>query len=160
MSFLSLSMPTICRFKYTYMEEMLGNIPGARQVFERWMEWEPVEQAWFAYIKMELRYKEVDRARAIYERFVMVHPDIKNWIKFAKFEESQGNVGKSSHFSNDVIILSHYSLLPLATKNKKKHLTQLVYNLLFTCTPSPWKLWLRLKVCSVPQNRLMHFCGR
>ncbi len=77
---------------------MLGNIPGARQVFERWMEWEPVEQAWFAYIKMELRYKEVNRARAIYEKFVMVHPDIKNWIKFAKFEESQGNVCKSSHY--------------------------------------------------------------
>ena len=72
---------------------MLGNIPGARQVFERWMEWEPEEQAWFSYIKMELRYKEVDRARAIYERFVMVHSDVKNWIKFAKFEESQGKVG-------------------------------------------------------------------
>lgn len=28
------------------MEEMLGNIAGARQVFERWMEWQPEEQAW------------------------------------------------------------------------------------------------------------------
>ena len=27
------------------MEEMLGNVAGARQVFERWMEWEPDEQA-------------------------------------------------------------------------------------------------------------------
>lgn len=72
---------------------MLGNIPGARQVFERWMEWEPEEQAWFSYIKMELRYKEADRARAIYEKFVMVHSDVKNWIKFAKFEELQGKVG-------------------------------------------------------------------
>jgi len=79
-------------YKYTYMEEMLDNIPGARQVFERWMEWEPEEQAWFSYIKMELRYKEVNRARSIYERFVMVHSDVKNWIKFAKFEESQGKV--------------------------------------------------------------------
>ena len=75
------------------MEEMLGNVPGARQVFERWVEWEPEEQAWFSYIKMELRYKEPDRARRIYERFVMVHPDVKNWIKFARFEESQGNAG-------------------------------------------------------------------
>ena len=32
------------RYKYTYMEEMLGNIAGCRQVFERWMEWEPEEQ--------------------------------------------------------------------------------------------------------------------
>lgn len=82
-------------YKYTYMEEMLGNIPGARQVFERWMEWEPEEQAWFSYIKMELRYKEADRARAIYEKFVMVHSDVKNWIKFAKFEELQGKVANA-----------------------------------------------------------------
>ena len=26
------------------MEEMLGNIPAARQIFERWMKWEPDEQ--------------------------------------------------------------------------------------------------------------------
>ena len=42
------------------------------QVFERWMEWEPEEQAWNSYIKMEIRYKELDRARGIYERFVQV----------------------------------------------------------------------------------------
>ncbi|KAH0949827.1 hypothetical protein HN011_000767 [Eciton burchellii] len=77
-------------YKYTYMEETLENIAGARQVFERWMEWEPEEQAWQTYIKFELRYKEIDRARQIYERFVMVHPDVKHWIKYARFEESYG----------------------------------------------------------------------
>ncbi|XP_072167131.1 crooked neck-like protein 1 [Diadema setosum] len=80
-------------YKYTYMEEMVGNVGGARQVFERWMQWEPEEQAWFSYIKMELRYKEVDRARKIYERFVYVHPEVKNWIKFAGFEESHNYIG-------------------------------------------------------------------
>ncbi|KAF6023822.1 CRNKL1 [Bugula neritina] len=74
-------------YKYTYMEEMLGNIAGCRQVFERWMEWQPEEQAWQSYINFELRYKELDRARSIYERFCLVHPEIKNWIKYAKFEE-------------------------------------------------------------------------
>ncbi len=100
-------------YKYTYMEEMLGNsggehsrrhtcqflrlykrrrrdlfhvsavvvkpwtLSGARQVFERWMEWEPEEQAWQSYINFELRYKELDRARHIYERFVMVHPEVR-----------------------------------------------------------------------------------
>ncbi|XP_034950239.1 protein crooked neck [Chelonus insularis] len=77
-------------YKYTYMEEMLENIAGARQVFERWMEWEPDEQAWQTYINFEMRYKEIDRARAIYERFVMVHPDVKNWIKYARFENANG----------------------------------------------------------------------
>lgn len=77
-------------YKYTYMEEMLGNIAGARQVFERWMEWQPEEQAWFTYINFELRYKEVQRAREIYNQFVMVHPQVKNWIKYARFEENHG----------------------------------------------------------------------
>ncbi|XP_060042071.1 crooked neck-like protein 1 isoform X2 [Erinaceus europaeus] len=86
------TLPRVNQFwyKYTYMEEMLGNIAGARQVFERWMEWQPEEQAWHSYINFELRYKEVDRARTIYERFVIVHPDVKNWIKYARFEEKHG----------------------------------------------------------------------
>lgn len=50
-------------YKYTYMEEMLGNVAGARQIFERWMEWHPDEQAWHSYIKMELRYGEVANVR-------------------------------------------------------------------------------------------------
>lgn len=58
-------------YKYTYMEEMLENIPGARAVFERWMEWQPDEQAWQTYINFELRYKEIDRARQIYERYIV-----------------------------------------------------------------------------------------
>ncbi|XP_071547455.1 crooked neck-like protein 1 [Panulirus ornatus] len=79
-------------YKYTYMEEMLKNTAGCRQVFERWMEWEPDEQAWLTYIKFELRYKELDRARAIYERFVYVHPEPKYWIKYAHFEENHGYI--------------------------------------------------------------------
>jgi tetratricopeptide (TPR) repeat protein len=59
--------------RYTYMEEMLGNVVNARQIFERWMQWHPDEQAWQAYINFELRYQEMDKVRAIYERFVMCH---------------------------------------------------------------------------------------
>lgn len=77
-------------YKYTYMEETLGNIAGARQVFERWMEWQPEEQAWHAYINFELRYKELDQARLVYERFVLVHPEPRNWVKYARFEERNG----------------------------------------------------------------------
>ncbi|XP_060773996.1 crooked neck-like protein 1 isoform X2 [Neoarius graeffei] len=79
-------------YKYSYMEEMLGNITGCRQVFERWMEWEPEEQAWHSYINFELRYKEVEKARCIYERFVIVHPIVKNWIKYARFEDKHGYI--------------------------------------------------------------------
>ncbi|KAM4521453.1 crooked neck-like protein 1 [Odontesthes bonariensis] len=82
-------------YKYTYMEEMLGNVAGCRLAFERWMEWEPEEQAWHSYINFELRYKEVDKARSTYERFVIVHPEVKNWIKYARFEEKHGYIAHS-----------------------------------------------------------------
>ncbi|KAF2151963.1 TPR-like protein [Myriangium duriaei CBS 260.36] len=77
-------------YKYVYMEEMLGNIPGTRQVFERWMSWEPDENAWSAYIKLEKRYGEYDRSRAIFERFTIVHPEPRNWLKWTRFEEENG----------------------------------------------------------------------
>lgn len=82
-------------YKYTYMEQMLNNIPGARQVFERWMEWQPDEQAWLTYIKFELRFKELDRARQIYERFIYIIPEVKNWIKYAKFEEQNSFISNA-----------------------------------------------------------------
>ena len=81
-------------FKYAYMEEMLGNIANARRVFERWMEWEPEEQAW---LSLELRYKEIDNCRSIYERFILVHPEPKNWICYARFEENQGYIDNACH---------------------------------------------------------------
>ena len=81
-------------YKYVYMEETLGNVAGTRQVFERWVAWEPAEPAWSAYVKLEKRYGEFDRARAILERFTVVHPQPRNWIKWARFEEENGT---SSH---------------------------------------------------------------
>ena len=96
-------------YKYVYMEETLGNVAGTRQVFDRWMQWEPDEAAWSAYIKLEKRYGEFDRARAIFQRFTVVHPEPRyvhvhaivvlpqarltlhrNWMKWARFEEENG----------------------------------------------------------------------
>ncbi|KAI7885111.1 TPR-like protein [Lichtheimia hyalospora FSU 10163] len=90
-------------YKYTYMEEMLGEVPKARNVFERWMKWEPDEDAWMAYIKMELRYQEETRAQALYERFVSIHPEPKNWIKWAKFEEEHNNIDKCREIYTEAI---------------------------------------------------------
>ena len=91
-------MPRAMQFwlKYSYMEEVIENIPGARQIFERWIEWEPPEQAWQTYINFELRYKEIDRARSVYQRFLHVHgTNVQNWIKYAKFEERNGYIGNA-----------------------------------------------------------------
>ncbi|KAK3002087.1 hypothetical protein RJ639_020546 [Escallonia herrerae] len=82
-------------YKYIHMEEMLGNVAGARQIFERWMSWEPDQQAWLSYIKFELRYNEIERARAIFERFVACQPKVSSWIRFAKFEMKNGEIGRA-----------------------------------------------------------------
>lgn len=82
-------------YKYIHMEEMLGNMAGARQIFERWMRFEPDHQGWMAYIKFELRYNEVQRARQIFERYVDVLPSIKAWVRFAKFEMKNGDVARA-----------------------------------------------------------------
>lgn len=70
--------------------EMLGDIPGTRQVFDRWMQWHPDENAWAAYIRLEKRYGEYDRAREIFRAFTAVHPEPRTWLKWAKFEEEHG----------------------------------------------------------------------
>jgi crooked neck len=86
-------LPRVDKFwyKFVYTEETLNNIPAVRQLFERWMQWEPDEAAWQAYIKMEKRYGEIGRARAIFERFVQVHPTPVNWLKWARFEEENAD---------------------------------------------------------------------
>ncbi|KAG9132889.1 hypothetical protein Leryth_014832 [Lithospermum erythrorhizon] len=82
-------------YKYIHMEEILNNVAGARQIFERWMGWQPDQQGWLSYIKFELRYNEVERARAIFDRFVLCHPKVSAWIRFAKFEMKNGEVPRA-----------------------------------------------------------------
>lgn len=77
-------------YKYIHMEEMLGNTAGARQIFERWMKWNPEAQAWLMYIKFEMRHQSVDRARQVYERFLIIHNEVDTYLKYAKFETKLG----------------------------------------------------------------------
>lgn len=51
--------------------QMLGNVGAARQIFERWMEWEPDDNGWNAYIKFEMRQQEPQRARQVRRRTMM-----------------------------------------------------------------------------------------
>ncbi|PIN22385.1 Cell cycle control protein (crooked neck) [Handroanthus impetiginosus] len=89
-------LPTVDQlwYKSIHMEEMLGNVAGARQIYERWMKWMPDPQGWLSYIKFELRYDEIERARAIFERIVDCHPKFSAWIKFAKFEMKNGEIAR------------------------------------------------------------------
>eukprot|EP01103_Thecamoeba_quadrilineata_P012753 TRINITY_DN336_c0_g2_i1.p1 TRINITY_DN336_c0_g2~~TRINITY_DN336_c0_g2_i1.p1 ORF type:complete len:676 (-),score=115.55 TRINITY_DN336_c0_g2_i1:129-2156(-) len=82
-------------YKYALMEDMLGNFAGARQIFERWMEWQPDEHAWNSYIKFELRNGEIERVYSIYQRLVACHPTVRSWLKWSKFEEKQGHIDRA-----------------------------------------------------------------
>lgn len=42
-------------WKYLHTLELLGDVSGTREVFERWMRWEPDPSAWGAYVKFETR---------------------------------------------------------------------------------------------------------
>jgi crooked neck len=85
-------------YKYVYLKELLQNVLGARQIFERWMQWEPENKAWQAYIKLEERYQEFDTASGIYERWVAVRPEPRVWYKWGKFEEERGRPDKAREF--------------------------------------------------------------
>ena len=83
-------------YMYVYLEELLGNVSGTRQIYERWMQWEPEAKAWQAYIKLEERYGELDRVSTIYERLIALQPSEANiWVQWARFEEERGTIDKA-----------------------------------------------------------------
>lgn len=94
-------------YKYIFMEERLNNFIGVRRLYERWMEWEPDENAWYAYITFEKKNGEINLVRNVFRRFISVHHKVKVWsffflkfivqvwLKFARFEEKQGEIESS-----------------------------------------------------------------
>jgi crooked neck len=82
-------------FKYIHMENMLGNYAGVRQLYSRWMEWNPEEEAWKAYLTFEMRNGETQLVRDIFRRYVQVHCAPKSFLKWAKFEESVHDIERA-----------------------------------------------------------------
>jgi crooked neck len=77
-------------WKFLHTLELLGDVVGTREVFNRWMQWEPDASAWSAFVKFEERYHEIDLARAVFERFTLVHPESGTWLKWARWEQQHG----------------------------------------------------------------------
>lgn len=75
-------------FKYIHMENMLGNYAGVRQLYSRWMEWRPEEEAWKSYLQFEMRNGEAQLVRDIFRRYVEINRSPKAFLKWAKYEES------------------------------------------------------------------------
>ncbi|KAH8114754.1 hypothetical protein DFH11DRAFT_1593247 [Phellopilus nigrolimitatus] len=64
-------------YKYVYVEQLLGNVPDARQLFEHWMQW---EHAWQARrISQWRRISKSNRAGIICERGTVVRPGPRAW---------------------------------------------------------------------------------
>lgn len=95
-------------YKYAYMEELLANYAGARVIYERWMEWEPDDNAWNQYVKFEERIKEVERARRVMERYVNVRPSQQAFQRLCKFEEKHNNIARArSGFEKGIELLGN-----------------------------------------------------
>lgn len=104
------------------MEEVIGNISGARKIFERWMTWSPDHQAWLSYVKFELRYNEMERARQIFKNFVHCHPKVTAWIHYAKFEIKNGKIARARNvYEREVEKLGEDEELFLAFAEFEEH---------------------------------------
>lgn len=68
------------------MEEILGNYTKARAIFKRWMEWNPPEKAWHAFLRFEQRMKEPENCKEVMYAMMENHPRLKTYIDVAKFE--------------------------------------------------------------------------
>jgi crooked neck len=74
-------------YKYVYVEEMVGDMPKCRAVFERWMNWMPDDNAWLSYARFETRVGHLDRAEAVMRRYANAYPSARAMLRFAKWAE-------------------------------------------------------------------------
>mmetsp|Transcript_52563 Transcript_52563/g.123005 ORF Transcript_52563/g.123005 Transcript_52563/m.123005 type:complete len:673 (-) Transcript_52563:83-2101(-) len=94
-------------YKYCYMEELLGNYAGARTIYERWMEWEPDDNAWQQYVKFEERCNQIEKGRMVMERYVNCQPTQQAFLRLCKFEEKHKNTARArSGFEKAIEMLS------------------------------------------------------
>ncbi|KAG2046043.1 hypothetical protein BDR06DRAFT_1039780 [Suillus hirtellus] len=113
-------------YKYVYLEELLQNVPGARQVYKWWMQWEPDNQAWEAYIKMAERYDKSDRAT--------VRPDPRVWVKWAKFEEEQWKLDKAREVFQTTLQAGN-ALAKMETQLEEYEHARVIYKFAQSCLP-------------------------
>lgn len=100
-------------YKYTYMEELIGAVDATRAVFERWMQWEPEDDAWSAFVKFEMRQGQINLARGVMERYVFCHSSARAYLKYARWEEKQNDIGRvRAVFETAVEVLPPMIALP------------------------------------------------
>jgi crooked neck len=130
-------------YKYSYMEELLGNYAGARTVFQRWMEWEPDDNAWLQYSRFEERCKEIEKARKVMEEYVNCRPTQLAFVRLSKFEEKHNNVARArSGFEKAIELLSgeldekfYIKFAQFEQRQKEMERAQAIYKLALDVLP-------------------------
>lgn len=90
-------------YKYLYMEERLGNIDQTREIFYRWMQWDPPEVAWRAFINFESRQNEWDNVESIFSNMIKAYNTNRNWLKYSKYLEEKGLIIRArENFCNSI----------------------------------------------------------
>lgn len=74
-------------YKYVFLEEMVGDLAKCRAVFERWMQWNPDDNAYLSYARFETRCGNLDRAEAVMRRYVNTYVSARAMLRFAKWAE-------------------------------------------------------------------------
>ncbi|CAB9511183.1 Crooked neck-like protein 1 [Seminavis robusta] len=74
-------------YKYVYVEELVGDIPKCRAVFERWMKWKPHDLPWLAFARFETKHGAPDRAEQVMRQYVNAYPGVTSFCRFAKWAE-------------------------------------------------------------------------
>ena len=72
--------------RYAQLEERIGNMEGAREIFQRWIAWEPPVHAYLCFAEFETRIKEFTRARSVFERMLLTYPYPDSYLRYVDFE--------------------------------------------------------------------------
>mmetsp|Transcript_31945 Transcript_31945/g.67984 ORF Transcript_31945/g.67984 Transcript_31945/m.67984 type:complete len:673 (-) Transcript_31945:69-2087(-) len=130
-------------YKYAYMEELLANYAGVRTIYERWMEWEPEDNAWLQYVKFEERCKEIEKGRRVMERYVNCRPTQEAFLRLCKFEEKHNNIARArSGFEKGIELLGteldekfYMKFAQFEQRQKEMERAQAIYKLALDTLP-------------------------
>lgn len=90
-------------YKYAYMEEVLGNYKRAHQIFEKWMNWRPDENAWMAFVKFQERINQPEECRKIMYRYLDAYPTLEVYLKVIRFEIQHKNFESARKLFEQVV---------------------------------------------------------
>ena len=81
--------------RYAKFEETVGNFDNARQIFQRWLAWEPPAKAFLVFVDFECRMRDFNGARSVFERLLLIHPFPESYLRYCDFEIKMGEPARA-----------------------------------------------------------------